>query len=251
MKKLLYILFILIPLAVNAEGTCSYEEQAELSRNANLISVNFEEIVLEKVLDENSVLPDPAIDEDENGNPIEMKYKIDALRVNVLNLSEDYYIDFKNETTGEFWSIDYEDTEAGYYYFNHEDVYDVHSLTYTILSSDKTNCSHEKIRLGYLILPRLNDNYYLDICSEFSDKTVCQKYVTIGDISIDEFYNQIDSYREEEITNEEQLEEEKENEKSIVDYIMDNIYYILAGLIIVVILIFIINIIIKRRRTRL
>ncbi len=225
MKKILVILLgILIPTTVSAQ--CSYEEQANLREEANLISVNY--IEKEELMD-----PDLyGIPESLKGNEEaieEYEVYINYLEIEVSNLSENHYIIMTNDKNNNITRIDYDDLNNGFYTFDHDDISNIYVYTLEIYSSAATNCSDEIYGVKYLTAPRYNSNSEYSACQEFEEEELCQKYTTSPVLSEGEFFAELETLQTE--IEDEQNETEKNNDKSN-NFISEYWMYFMIGLII-------------------
>jgi hypothetical protein len=172
---------------VKAASSCSYDEQAKLNGEVANIKASYEEAT--GVVDSSLyTVPDDIV-----GTDKEKDYQLNYyyLKVNMLNITDKFYIKMTNSQNSDEVTIKNSDTKDGAYTFDWKNVDAVTTLTFTVYSTDKTGCANEVYRIFYLTLPRYNDYSEYDLCSNHQNSSLCQRFVTIDEISMDDFLNQV------------------------------------------------------------
>lgn len=215
MKKILItlFLFLIMTLNVNAESKCSYTEQAELLNKASNVKVNYEIISTENIVNE------------------ELE-TIDYFRISVYNITEDFYINIKNDQ-GDNETFYYSDAVDGVISLKYDIIDKVSNFEIYVYSSTNTNCPSEKYKTLYLQTPRFNDYSNYQICQELKDFYLCKEYVTFGEMSKDDFRKQLESYKSGLITDTGEEIKELTFTDKIVEIIRDYKWFILGGIVII------------------
>ncbi len=222
--------------SVNAK--CSYAEQAALNKEAKNINVKYES-------DKEIIEQEPnSCDGDEECDPI---YDL-FINVNVLNLSENFYIDVKDSVTKKSQKYYFSEVgEDGILKIRWDDVSQINNFTITAYASDKTSCEGTKVRTFHITTPRVNEYSHYAICSEIPDYYLCQEYVTFSqDFTYGEFIEKVEN----EIKKQE--EKKKSEQKSFFDKLLEFIgkykLVIIASMAIIIILVIGTIIIIRKKR---
>ncbi len=237
MKKILFLLTLLVlPLSVNG-ASCSTTEKASLITKANLLNFNYveeegyytgEEVGYPETLDE----------EDYADYKVYYEYFV----INILNLSEEFYIKVSNNVNNEVFYIYYDDIENGMYSFNHQTLSDVTTYQFDVYSSSETECEDELITVKYLLVPKYNEYSTLTMCLDNPDESVCQKYTTVSTYTESYVFEKLTSNSSEE--KEETTDVEDENLFSLLN---ENIVYIILGGISIVAIAAVIVVVRKKR----
>lgn len=191
MSKYKYFLFSLVTFAVFTSSvsavTCSYEERAELNSEVAHIEASYEEIQIELAPDEYSP-PDVIL-----GTEYEETFvqKVNALQINILNLTEKVYVEVTNEETGETTTYNFSDTNNGNLAIIREDISQVARYEIEVYSSSATDCEGNLLRTLRLNLPRYNEYSTYPICNQMEDYYLCQRYVTFDEMSYGDFFDRI------------------------------------------------------------
>lgn len=217
MKKILLILItlFLFNMNVKAASTCSYEEQVELNQKAANIKVSYE--ALEKKLE--------YID----GILIDRLFK-----VSIYNLQPEFYIIVKNNIDNEANTYYYSETSAGEISFEWDYMDEVTNFTFELYTTDETGCSGELYKTFYLTTPRYNEYSGREVCSDNPDFSLCQMYVTFEHISEESFEKQINAFTKK--NNDEVVEELKNDNKGIIDFIKEYKWFFIGGASILVVI---------------
>ncbi len=234
-------------MLVSAESACSYEEQSDLNANANLIKINYE--AKERLVDPDEYFYPEDVETEEERAEFEMYESY--LEINVLNMTDQYYIEMTNNLNNEVNTINYNDLVDGVYKYELTDLSEVITFDFLIKSSSLTSCPNESIKLTYLTTPRENEYYYYDVCSDLSDENICKQFVTGEEITIDEFQKQVEDLAIVDDGTTSGEDKNSEDSNSFLDFINDNIIVIAVGLIVVVIGVIVATDVIRGKRRKL
>lgn len=234
--KLLFFTSLFLGLITNVKATsiCSYEEQAKLNSAVANIKANYEEATAE--VDKSQYGPAEYFENDpdtntQNAEALDYNY----FKVNILNLTNDFYAIITNDQNANTITVDYSKTSDGTYSFNWENLNSISNLTIKIYSSSATNCKNELYRTVYLTLPRYNEYYYSSYCTQYPNYYLCQKYVTYDFISYDEFLTKMNSYNDEQEKTTINNEKDKTFWEKIKLFIENNkTLFIISGTVIVI-----------------
>lgn len=145
----------LFPLVSNAE--CSYERQAELSKIASNVQFSYTYEVVE-------------------GTP--------QFNVNIINLTNDIYVQYTNDMFRPIISGVGEKTIAGT---------NGSTMNFAIYSNDN-NCRGEKIITKYLNIPKFNDLSNTDECKKNPNFKYCQVWTDNESITTEQFKTTLEEY---------------------------------------------------------
>ena len=225
MKKTLFqtLLFCLLLSCskVNA-STCSYKEQADLNSEVSKIKVKYEE---------KTGFVDPSLYDCQEDAECTSEYNY--FQISILNMSENFYVEVNDSVTKTTNIYTYADAKEGVISFDFEGAYAIANFTFKVFSSSQTNCPRENYRVIYLTTPKINPYYNYLQCENNPDHYLCQKYITVDNVSFAEFQRQIQEYEDKKIVEEKQNEKKGMLEK-IFDFIDDNktIIVTTAGIIV-------------------
>ena len=202
MRKFLTFLAMFFSLGINvkAASLCNYQEQMELNQKAAAVSWSYE--VVEETLEGN---------ETTIINPF--------FRITILNVTEDLYVVIKNDVDNNSVRFEASDAKDGIitYDWKHDET--ITNFTLEVYSSNKTNCANEVYKTFYMTTPRYNDFYNREICHQYADFYLCQKYITTDEVSEDDFLQKVESYDNGKIDDEgKDIPEDKD------DKLTDNIF---------------------------
>ncbi len=228
--KLLIILSFFVAIPVYAE--CTYKEQAELTKEAANIKVNYEIFTISGTAKN----PDTDVDMD-------MSY--DIFRVNILNLSDNFYIKYTNNVNKDSKTFYQSNANDGIISFNWEDLRKVTTMTFNVYASNKTNCKDEAYRTIYLTLPRYNDYANWGLC-DGKNLSVCEQYVTFNEISYDEFIRRVTNDTETNTSN-----NGTTNNTANIETNNNNYTYLYIGIGVVALIIVVIAVVRMRKRNTL
>lgn len=196
MKKFMAVFLMLVVMlswtSVNAASLCSYERQVELKKIASAVKLTYEEA--QEEADPNSYISP------ESGEQ-EILY-VDYFKLKILNISEEIYVKIENSKNDEVKYIRYEDTNEGTFTLDWKDLSEVVTFTYTIYTSEKTECLNEKLFSGIISIPMKNRFYTKAICSEIPEYDLCHKYTTIN-VDYNKFEESVNAYLEKKLGDEE------------------------------------------------
>lgn len=246
MKKIIAVFLMLVVMlswtSVDAASLCSYERQVELKKIASAVKLTYEEA-------EEEVDPDTYGPPD---SPVEgdgILYR-NYFEIKLLNLTEDIYVKLENSYNDDVKYIRYEDTDEGTFSIDWKNTEEVVTFTYTIFTSNKTECVNEKLSSGMFTIPKYNRYHNSVICEDIPDYYLCQKYISTN-VTFESFYENVNYYLEKN-KNEDKNEEEKEKGKvvnNIFDFLKDNKIIIIASILFVGGVVTTV-IVVKKRRSR-
>lgn len=208
-KKLMPCLFGLFALTMgigSVKANCSYSEKAALNNEVANVKVKYEAL-------EEEVMPEGyGCDGDVN-----CKFYRHYININILNLSENFYINVKNEVTKKNQKYYFSQVpEDGILKIEWDDVTQINTFTITIYSSDKTSCPNTKLKVMHVSTPRRNVYASNDICQEVPDYYLCREYVTFeNDLTFNEFMTQVEAEVEK------QKESAKKEEEGFFDKLLN------------------------------
>ena len=191
MSRYKYLLFSLVTFAVFTSSvsaaTCSYEERAQLNSEVANITANYE-IVETEVRPSADSLPDVVL-----GTEYEEDFVImlDTLQVNVLNLTENVYVEVTNDYDENTAVYTYADTENGNLAIPWERIDTLVTFVIEVYSSEETGCEGTLLKTIRLSLPRQNEYAQYTLCNQVPDYYLCQQYVTFDEIDFGEFIDRI------------------------------------------------------------
>lgn len=245
MKKIiLFIILLIMPIIANATSKCSYEKQVELESKANSIKTNYEE--KEEILNSDEhYFPDYLTEEERKNYVVKYNYFL----INILNLTDSYYMVITNNNNSDSVTINYSDTDNGKYMYRWENLKKVTTFTFSVFTSSNTECPDEKIRIFYLTTPRYNEFYSRDICENYKNESICQKYVTFGEITDSNFMSKIDNLNKKSIEDGKK-EEPKSWYDNIINFIDKNKGWFITGGILVAVGVGT-TIVIQRKRSKI
>lgn len=227
MKKILSFLVVmfLFNINVSAASLCDYTEQSELNSKAANVKVSYD------IVDSTLTFEDGV-----SLNKI--------FRIQMLNVTEDFYVIVKNDINKEEKTYYSTDAVDGVISFDWDYAETVTNFTIQVYTTNKTNCADEKYKTFYLTTPRYNNYFNIETCQELTDFYLCQEFVTFTDVSRDKFISQLESYRNGEVNNKGEKQEENENltiTDKIFEFIDNNKWYIIGGLSVIIIASFVIH----------
>lgn len=205
-KLFLLAIVFLTPNLVNAESACTYEQQAELNNIVANVKASYEvvDIYAGKIMDIDNVTnsPDGLID-----------YYIKGFNINILNITDDVYVQVSNNYDGNVQTFREENTNDGIATFQTRNKDRLITYTFSIYSN-KYSCVGEKFREFTITTPMYNQHSELQTCVENPDFYYCQQFISSDNISFDEFISKINDYKKEQ---EVKKQEEEEKNKSFIE----------------------------------
>ena len=220
------ITFGLFTISANA-ASCSYEERAELNNQITNMEMNYE--VIRIALDPDEVSPPDFI----LGTPDEEGYieYTDALQVNILNLTENTYVEVTNNYDNQTIRYDYSDTAIVY-------------------ASGNTGCEDTLLRTMRVSLPRYNDYSTYGVCEQVPDYYLCQRYVFFDEIDFDEFSTKVLAEIEKTQNGGENGKDDNPWYEEIGNFISEHKTPIIIGVVSILIIAGVIVVIVVRKRRR-
>lgn len=238
---LLIILMLFVPL-VNAEE-CSNAEKVSLGKEALSVKINYVEA--QKAFKSDEIYPPDGHENDENYVAYYNYFKI-----NFYNITENISVELENKDTKEKITIDYKDTNEGFFQYDYYDINEVTKFNYTIYASYRTNCSREVLKNGDLNLPAFNPYHEYAKCKLLDNFPLCKKYLNTN-ITYEKFMTEIDKALEK--------KENKKNQNTkkedgfivaIKKFIEENKTTVLIGSIVFVVIIGIVVVVVIRKKRR-
>lgn len=238
------IIFGLFMLSGKA-ATCSYEERAKLNNQIANMEMNYEVITIP--LDPDEFVPPDFI----LGTPDEENYVeyTDALQVNILNLTENTYVEVTNDYDEQTVRYNYSDTDNGNIAIVWETIGEFVTYTVEVYASNNTGCEGTLLRTMRISLPRYNDYSTYSVCEQVPDYYLCQRYVTFDPIDIDEFSTKVSAEIEKQKEETQNAEENSHWYEEIGNFISDHkTPFIIGGISILIITGVIVVIVVRKRR---
>ena len=245
-KKVTIIAISSLFLLSNVKGTtCNYEEKATLNNEISNVKTNYE--IKERVLDKSEYeIPDALL-----GTEYEDTYVAteDYIVLNILNLTENMYVEVSNDLDDEVKIYQYSDTNNGNIAIERYNLIHIVNYTVKVYASSATGCEGNLLRTLSQKLPRDNEYSSYSICSVIPEYYLCQRYVTFDDVGFDTFINKTSKEIEKQ---EEKEKQEKDNDKwyeKAIDFVKEHkVPFIIGGVGVIVIAGGTTFVIIKKRR---
>lgn len=240
-KTLLVMLSSVALISSTNAATCGYEEKAKLNNEVANIKANYE--IKERILDKGEYSPPDGIESED------FVAKTDYIEVNILNITQNMYIEVSNDLNDEIKTYSYQDTKDGKISFTQNELDSLITYTIKVYASSNTGCEGTTLKTLYVALPRYNDYSTYDICSQVPDYYLCQRYVTSESVSYETFFKRIN----EELTKKDEDNKKKEEKNNWFENVIDFIVlhktpFIVGGVVLVVAVSTTTIIIIKKRR---
>ena len=232
LKKTAFIAFSSMFMLANVNAaTCGYEEKAKLNNEIANVKSNYE--VKERVLNKDEYFISDAL----LGTEYEDSYeaKTDYIQVNILNLTENMYVEITNDYNDDIVVYHYSDTQNGNISFDWNDVGTLITYTIKVYASSSTGCEGSVLKTLYQALPRYNDYSTYDICKNIPDYYLCQRYVTYEDVGFDNFIEQNSKQVEKKLEKEEKTTENEKWYKKVQNFVKEHkVPFIIGGVVLVV-----------------
>ncbi len=243
-RGLLVALFSFILLESVSATTCGYEEKAKLNNEISNVKSNYE--IKERVLDESEyVVPDAIAGTDEEEDYVATE---EYIGVNILNITENMYVEVSNDYNEEVKTYYYQDSSNGNISFDWYNINTVATFTIKVYASSTTGCEGEILKTMSLKLPRYNDYSNYSVCEGLTDYYLCQRYVTFSEVDFDTFITRIDKQYDRNGSSEGEKKQDKWYFK-VKDFIVDHkVAFIAGGVVLIVGVGGATFVIIKRRR---
>ena len=207
-KFLTMSILMLIPINI-AKAECSYANQNQQKTEANNIKYKYEM----KTKDAGTTIVD--------GDEIEIT--LDYFEINILNLTEDLYVEAKNLTTKEIKTYYHRDIVDNKISIISEDMQKVYEYEFKVKPVDST-CTDDAYRISTLTLPMKNFNATFDVCRDAPEFYLCKEFVK-KEVSVEEFFDEYEIYKKEK---EEDKKDEKTNiENTVIEFIKEYKYPII------------------------
>ena len=231
--KILFIFIFLLGMTSVKADNCKYTEQEKLQEEASKISIKKS---VTSVVDKSAVCED---------GQSECIYK-DLYEINILNLSDNLYIEATNDLTEEEMFFTSKDAdEDGIITFTWDNIDKVTHFTFKVYASEKTECYTKYLAQQLLTLPRKNEHYYYRYCDGIEDNELCQEYVEYDEIPYAEQVEKIKEYKA-------SLEKEETTKKGffakLLDFLKSYGVFIVLGIIVIGAVIFVIIKLRKREK---
>lgn len=237
--------FLFIVANVNA-ASCGYEEKAKLNSEVSNVKANYE--IKIRVMDPGEFTPPDAIigTEDEETYQETTEY----MQVNILNITENMYVEVTNNFDNTKTTYQYQDTNNGNIVINWSNLWDLVTYTIKVYASSNTGCVGTPLRTLYVSLPRYNDYSELDFCTKVPDYYLCQRYVTYNKVEFDEFYVKVtEEIAKKENKNENDKVDDDKWYQSVSNFVVKHkVAFIIGGISLVVVAGGVTYIIIRKRR---
>lgn len=241
------LVFLLSGNIVNAASRCDTTTTANLNREVVNIKANYEEKEREVTLTDD-MQSDECLTTG-NCTPLIENY----FQVNILNLTENFYIEVINDVSKEKMTYTSANAVDGVVSFEWNNLLDVTTFTIKVYSSEATGCAGEAFRTLYVTLPRLNEFYDYSVCSLLPDYYLCQKYVSFDEVDFEVFSKGIDKKLAEMADNSSDKDNDGNKDKwfdNTTDFIKEHKVAFIAGGIILVAAISVVVVVIIRKRRR-
>ncbi len=252
MRRFKYIAFSLIIFGLfcntsKAVGTCDYTDRAVLNNEASEVRANYE--IKEKELDPNVYGPPDSIigtEEEDSWVP-----KTEYLQINILNITENLYVEVSSDLSKDVIRYNYSDTNNGTLAIEWNDVSQVARLKINVNSSGNNGCQDETIRTMSITLPRYNSYSNYGMCEIASEYYLCQKYVTFNEVDFADFIDGVTA----EVEKIQNGDNDSDNEdltwyQAVGKFIAEHkAYFIIGSISLVLIAGIVVVVIIKKRRS--
>ncbi len=222
---LLYLIFVfaLSLGAKNVYAKCTYADKAALNKEVGNVKVRYEAA-------KEAVMPEGwGCDGEEECQPYRH-----YININVLNLSENFYVDIKNSVTKKSQKYYYSQVpEDGILKIEWDDVTQINTFTITVYASDKTSCPDTKLKVTHVTTPRRNEFSENSICEEVPNYYLCREYVTYeNDPTFAEFQTAVEKEIEKQ-----REENKKKKEKGFFEKLLEFIGKYKIAIIVVAVVI--------------
>lgn len=242
------LIFLLGMNIVSAASKCDVSTTADLNREVVNIKASYEE--KEKIMDPSVyTIPDEQLYEDMEQAVIELKQYY--FQINILNLSENFYIEVSNDVSGPIGRYDSSKAVNGVISIDWTNLSKVATFTIKVYASNATGCGGELYRTIYLTIPRYNDYSEYVVCNTLTDYYLCQKYVTFDEVDFGVFSSNVEK-KLEEVEEDKKLTDTDDEDKwytSAWNFIKEhNVAFIIGGISLIVIAGGVAIVIIRNRR---
>lgn len=221
-SKYFFLMLLLLLFSIDVNAACSYEQQAKLNSEAVTIKAIYEEQIAE--LDRTKY---SCADGQDDCN---LSYSY--FKISILNVSENFYVVVRGDN-GFNKTFTSKNAVNGIISFDLEDIMTVHTFTFNVYNSDKTDCSGTLNRTFYLTTPRYNLYSSYGYCTENPEFYMCNKYVSYTDSGFEDFVNKIEDYKEDKARQEE--EQSKTFFQKLWEFVKKNKTIFIVGTCVIVV----------------
>ena len=210
--------------------SCSKSVSKDLSTVASHVKVAYE------VIDKSEV-------KELNVGEEKTKYTVPNFdfEISIYNITDDIYVEVKNDVDGRNRTVYFKDTDNGVYTFTNSDFGQVYNYTFDIKSTND-GCYGQKIRTTKLVKPKYNAYSEFTYCQN-SANFYCQKFTT-KDLKLGSTYEFLQKIT----VNNEKNKPVEEEETSITQLVKQDWKIYLGLFAIVIILASTIIVIMKKRK---
>lgn len=180
-KTFLMIIPIVLFLPIVKAETCTNEEQIKVNNAAGLVNVKaypFSYTV-------------GGVDETEEEPGKTEYYDTYMGMIDIYNVTEDIYVVLSGNSKKV--TLNYEDGIDGTITYSTGNMTNIKEYTISIYSKN-SECGKSAIRTINVTVPRLNEYYTEDICSDYPDYYYCSQFMTSDSVVYEEFMNGINEY---------------------------------------------------------
>ncbi len=234
LKNMFIIAFSFVLLLTNVKATsCGYEEQAKLNNEISNVKTNYE--IKERIMDPSEYdIPDAIVGTEAEASYVE---KTEYIVLNILNLTENMYVEVTNDYNDEVSIYEYNAENKGNISIEWHNINELVTFTVKVYASNVTSCSGDLLKTMTQKLPRYNSYSNYGLCENFPDYYLCQRFVTYKEVDYYTFYDKIMTLYEE--ANQDEEKGKKETDKwyeKVKDFIVNNkVAFITGGVLLIVI----------------
>ncbi|MDE5540013.1 MAG: hypothetical protein K2J20_05960 [Bacilli bacterium] len=222
------ILFFISTHTVSA--VCSAEELNRLNALGVNVHVSYEEARGEMA--PGTYSPPEGLSPEEIENYVAY---YNYFKIYISNLTEDIYVKVYDDVTEKTRTYTYASSDNGTLSLEWDELRTIVNYTITVYSSNKTGCPDTKLSTLYLTTPRYNDYSEWSICEGIEEYYLCYKYLSVDEVSENEFYNLAAKYKEaKEKKQTEDDEKEKNKDKGFLGFLKTNSIVVIITIIVVI-----------------
>ncbi len=214
MKKIFIMFLTFFMMLTITKANCSNSEKLDLNSKAANVKTNYE-------------LVSDQINYDDGVSNVE--YFV----INILNITEDTYVEITNDLYNDVKVYHYSDTDNGNVKITWTDTDEIVNFTIKVYAETNTACGGELLKTSRMATPRFNNYYYLAICNDAPDFYLCQKYVTVDEVDESEFSKKIDSFINGELDKNGDEIKQDENKNGFLEFLNEYKWYIVGGVVII------------------
>lgn len=240
---ILSVFIFLCATSMVSAASCGYEERAKLNNETGNIRANYE---IKERVDETASIPDALLGTEEASTYVKMT---DYFQINILNLTENVYVEVSNNVDKNIKIYNYADTTNGNISFERSDTNTLITYTIKVYASSNTGCRGTMLKTIKVALPRYNEYSEYDVCGSLPDYYLCQRYVTFKEVEFNEFYKNTTAKIEELKNGKKDNEENDKWYQKAGEFLEKHqVAFIIGGITLVVVAGGVTIIIIKRRK---